>query len=231
MAKHAILKMIDYPGADLKQAVKVANYIQSQDRTDASLVTTHCLPVENIGDSLSIIEKRWNPTGKRLFKHGVFSFGKPDLLPETALEVTKKILGIYSDYPWMAAVHTNCTRRIHSHFFLGCINLRTGKKFAQGPKDLRQFKEHYSQIAQRYGLPVLKGYEPEDDTTCDEWDNCADYQVMQPIEDVFISEPVIPVVPMNPLTEKQAQVIPQLMTRFCLDFERYYQLGFGKGRL
>ena len=106
-------------------------------------------------------------------------------------------------------------------------NLRTGKKFAQGPKDLRQFKEHYSQIAQRYKLPVLKGYEPEDDTTCDEWDNRADYQVMQPIEDVFISEPVNSVVPM----EKQAQVVPQLMTRFCLDFERYYQLGFGKGRL
>lgn len=155
--KQGIARFWNYENADIAKADKIAKYICSDERTNADLIFSHILNANNVSESFEIIYKRWQPKGTRVFKHGVFSFGKSDLSPEKAVDITKEMLEQYRSFPWLAAVHTNRVGRVHSHFLLGCVNLNNGHKFSQGPKDLKAFRDFYNMVAEKYSLPLLRG--------------------------------------------------------------------------
>ena len=115
--------------------------------------------MDNSWRGIEVINNRWNPKGTRLYKHGIFSFGKPNLDPKKAMQVTDEILAFYSDrYPIIYSIHTNIPRRIHSHFIMGMVDIRTGKKFNQSIQELNAFKKHFNEVVTSYGLPALKNY-------------------------------------------------------------------------
>ena len=230
MAKHAIIKLINYPNADVAKAKKVSAYIQSPKRTQTAYVFGHGLDAADVGGSLETIEKRWKPKGSRLFKHGVFSFGQPDLEPEKAVEVTKEVMAFFKDYPWLAAVHTNCPHRVHSHFLLGCINLLTGRKYSQGLKELQLFKDFYGNVASRHGLPVPKHWHGHVHV---------EKRTKNPLVVTGVDEPIVePVcysgafaVPTYTYTaervpiDNQTDVLREIMDWYSRDFQHYFMMG------
>ncbi len=164
--KIGIMKFINYKVADETNFQKGIDYILRQDSTMSDFKGSQYLTLDKPVDGMRIINNRWHPRGNRLFKHGVFSFGVSDLSPKLAFDVTKEILDYYADYPLIYSVHTNIPRRIHSHFIMGMVNVKTGKKFEQSPKELRDFKQHYNKIAFANKLPPLKGFENNLDCDC-----------------------------------------------------------------
>lgn len=157
--KIGILKFINYKVADETSFQKGIDYILHQDSTKNNFKGSQYLTLEKPLDGMRIINNRWSPRGNRLFKHGVFSFGISDLSPQLAFNATREILNFYSEYPLIYAVHTNIPRRIHSHFIMGMVNVKTGKKFEQSPKELRNFQMHYNNVAIANKLPPLKGFD------------------------------------------------------------------------
>ena len=232
MAKHAIIKLINYPNADVAKAKKVSAYIQSPKRTQTAYVFGHGLDAADVGGSLETIEKRWKPKGSRLFKHGVFSFGQPDLEPEKAVEVTKEVMAFFKDYPWLAAVHTNCPHRVHSHFLLGCINLLTGRKYSQGLKELQLFKDFYGNVATRYGLPVPKHWQGEVHT-----DERVEHppvvrETRAPLDEtdyytaaISSMQPQYYMPSYAPQDNSQPDVVRDVMDWYSRDFQRYFMMG------
>ena len=220
--KHAILKMIDYPGADLGKFTKVVDYLRWQNKTKPKYVISHYLSPDYATKDVELIERRWSFKGSRLFKHGVFAFGDPALTPAAALEATKEVMAYYADFPWIAAVHIDRAPRLHSHFLLVCRNLRTGKKLEQSPGDLRRFKEFYGSIAAKRGLPLLKGYEAavmaDNDTEFAEENAWSGYTLFPP---QLPARPV-EVQPAMPMVLPFAEL---LMERYRADFQKFYELG------
>jgi len=232
--KHAILKMIDYPGADLGKFKKVADYLRGQNKTKPKYVISHYLSPDSAAENVDLIERRWNFKGSRLFKHGVFAFGDPALTPAAALEATKDVMAYYADFPWIAAVHLDRAPRLHSHFLLVCRNLKTGRKLEQSPSDLCRFKEFYGSVAEKLGLPLLKGYEAaviaDNDTESttepsqyfgeeNAWPEYALFPPQVPVRPVEVQSAMSPVLPFAEL----------LMDRYRVDFQKFYELGKGKG--
>lgn len=235
MEKFAIMRLFNYEDANIAKAKKVSDYIQSPKRTTPAYVFGHGLDVTNVCASLETIENRWKPKGTRLFKHGVFSFGQPDLTPDKAVEVTKKFMEFFKDYPWMAAVHTNCPHRLHSHFLLGCINLRTGRKYSQGVKELQLFKDFYGDVASRYGLPVPKNWRGQVHAPKRGKNPVVVMGADEPVTESprYIGNDYLPQ-PMQPqpcipsyLQQNKTQVdLPdKIMDWYNTDFQRYFLLG------
>ena len=220
--------MINYPGTDVSKAEKVAKYISSIKRTKPEFVFSHCLDKNDVKKSLSIIKERWGIEGGRLFKHGVFSFGDSDMTPDKAVSITKEALQIYSKYPWLAAVHTNCPRRIHTHFLLGCVNLYDGSKFSQSKRELIHLKEHFNSIAKKYGTPLVRGYRLDEDDAvsanaalsneliCDEMGVAYNLPCF-----IQYSEPSV-----EPTNGKG--IYNQFMTDFRTDMAKYFSVGYGR---
>lgn len=157
--KIGILKLINYQVADESNFQKGVDYILRPDSTNRKLIGSRYLEIDRPLEGLRIINDRWTPKGSRLFKHGVFSFGVPNLSPNLAFDVTREILNYYDSYPIIYSVHTNISRRIHAHFLMGMVNVKTGKKFEQSPSSLRDFQMHYNKIAIANKLPPLKGFD------------------------------------------------------------------------
>ena len=232
MAKHAIIKLINYPNADVAKAKQISDYIQAPKRTQTAYVFGHGLDAADVGGSLETIEKRWKPKGTRLFKHGVFSFGQPDLAPEKAVEVTQEIMAFFKDYPWLAAVHINCPYRIHSHFLLGCINLLTGRKYSQGLKELQLFKDFYGDVASRHGLPVPRHWQGESHA-CEHVEHPLVVQETEkPYDEAAYYTDDVPSMQTQhympsyaPQDNSQPDVVRDVMDWYSRDFQRYFMMG------
>ena len=92
-----------------------------------------------------------------MFKQGILSFGATcnELIPEKALQLTQEVLDYFRYYPWLAAIHTNKPEHVHAHFLLGMTNVHTGQKYSQSPHELRNFRNHYNEIAHKNSLPQV----------------------------------------------------------------------------
>lgn len=235
MEKFAIMRLFNYENANIAKAKKVSDYIQSPKRTAPAYVFGHGLDVKDVCKSLETIESRWKPKGSRLFKHGVLSFGQPDLTPEKAVEVTKEILDFFKDYPWLAAVHINCPHRVHSHFLLGCINLLTGRKYSQGVRELQLFKDFYGNVANRHGLPVPKNWHGQVRT-----EKTVKNPLIVTVSDKPIGNPspcmgsTIPPQPLQlqpfvssyvPQNCSQVNVVQEILDWYADDFRWYFMMG------
>ena len=248
MRQFAIVRFFNYADADLAKAQKVADYIQSPKRTRPELVLSHGLAAGDVTGSFKAIEERWHPKGHRLFKHGVFSFGCPDLTPEKAVDATKAVMAAYHQYPWLATIHVNCLQRVHAHFLLGCIDLHTGKKLSQSPKDLKRFKEFYNEAVAPFGLPPVRGtppLSPPDGRESDEaagasGDECLFWE--GPGGNAFlpsVAEEHSPFVPMpapDPFADRYAGAASAMaawharttFNTYRDDFAKFFLLGYGK---
>lgn len=260
MEKHAILKMINQKDSSIVRAEHSGKYIQSFARTDKKCVRAQYLSPSNIKHDLAIIEARYRPKGTRSYKHGVLSFGASveELPPERALQFTVEWLQFYEGYPWIAAVHVNKPRHIHSHFLLGTTNIRTGKKMTQSPKDLKMSKAYYNQVAQKYNLPLVL-YDGMDTSTPSE-----DASTSQPEANTFsdvpkntqagdtmvesnrgyqsfydcsptdmilpeiVYEPLFPEPSTSRIQQSDYGVIPLLMNVYQENVDRFFHLGYGR---
>lgn len=181
--KVAILRFINYKDADEYKFKKVLGYITSPSSAPIELQKASFINIDNALSGMKIINDRWDPKGKRMFKHGIFSFGKSDLKAEEARRITDDILNFYDDkYPIISSVHTNIPNRIHSHFIMGMVNFNNGKKFEQSPQELRRFKDHFNEVVHAKGLPTLKGFEITKDLLIEAEDPefCSNFQCNMP---------------------------------------------------
>ncbi len=227
MAKSAIVKFVNYPDAGMEKSEKVAKYICSPSRTESKLIFSHCLDRNDVTNSFHTIENRWQPKGTRLFKHGIFSFGDPKMDPTKAVQITKDVLDIFNCYPWLAAVHINCPQRVHTHFLLGCIDLRTGRKLSQSKRDLLQFKEHYNSIAKKHGIPLVRGYGLEQPQSLAEED--VSNEIVSDVVTIDSSPLYVTNYP-NPVTPPphQGNDAGSILTDFKKDFAMYFSFGYGR---
>ena len=157
-AKHAILKWINYKDANMEKLKDKIQYIADPKSSPDKYQKGYWLSEANPLHGIEVINRRWSPKGSRTFKHGIFSFGIPELTADKAFSVSDEILRYYTEnYPMLMCIHTNITRRIHCHFLMGMVNARTGKKFEQSPKEFERFREHFSSVLLKNGLRPLKG--------------------------------------------------------------------------
>ena len=89
--KVAILRFINYKEADEYKFKKVLGYITSPSSAPIELQKASFINIDNALSGMKIINDRWNPKGRRMFKHGIFSFGKSDLKAEEARRITDDI--------------------------------------------------------------------------------------------------------------------------------------------
>jgi|GEM_PF-3053957 len=157
-AKHAILKWINYKDADMQKLKGTIQYISAPESSPDKYQKGYWLSKDNSLHGIEVINRRWNPKGSRNYKHGIFSFGVPELTADKAFSVSDETLRYYANnYPMLMCIHTNIPRRIHCHFVMGMVNARTGKKFEQSPKEFDMFRKHFSSVLLKNGLRPLKG--------------------------------------------------------------------------
>jgi len=168
--KNGILRMINYSNkATPDRFKKSCDYVTGSSKTSAELMLTHLMDANDTLGSLSALERRWGNdklTG-RLFKHGIISFGCPDLEITKAKELLRETLNYYEAFPWLAALHTDTPRRLHAHFLLLMRNVITGEKFSQSHAELMQFRQHYHHLALKYGLLGLRDFSNDVDSVSD----------------------------------------------------------------
>ena len=156
----AIIKFVNYAdNANSTRAERLSKYLQLLERTDEDLITGNYIDKKNVAHGLEVIEKNFNPRGHRSFKQGIISAGVSckEFSPTEFLELMSKLLtDFFKGYPYLAAVHTNKPKHLHSHFLLGMTNVLTGKKFSQSKRDLQNFKDYYDELAKQYNLPLIK---------------------------------------------------------------------------
>lgn len=243
MDRHAVIKFVNYKTPTLKRAQRLSRYIGQLARTEPKYLAGQYMLPPCSEHSLEVIENRYHPKGTRTFKQGILSFGASteELPPNTALDLTKEVLAFFTDYPWLAAIHTNKPKHIHAHFLLGMTNVRNGKKYSQSPQELHQFMDHYNDLARKHSLPQLKGSSTPDgplshDISCTrathttDLVNWVDFDEQQP--PTYCSpQPVVP------RTETHLEVAPAndplrvIGDQFRKDFSNYFFLGYTKGRL
>ena len=157
--KHGILRLINYKaGANQARFRKAVDYITNSKKTNSKFTIFNYLNRDNPMGSLEALEVRYQneKLDGRLFKHGIISFGAPELSVAAAKEVVEETLGFYQDYPYLAALHTDVPHRLHAHFLLLMRNVRTGKKFSQSISELAEFRRHYHSVAVKHKLLGLK---------------------------------------------------------------------------
>lgn len=164
--KYSILRVINYKGsADMKRFQKSAAYVANPAKTsDGKWVVGRFLDHKNPFKSMKVLENHWGNselTG-RIFKHGLISFGDPDIKANDAMDLMESTLEFYKDFPLLWAIHTDVPYRLHGHFLLGMRNIVTGKKFSQSLSDLKAFRHHYHKVAKRFNLLGLRDCQNEE---------------------------------------------------------------------
>ena len=86
--RFAILKWINYKDGGLSNARKKCKYISRRSSSPIEFQKGVGVSSADPCTGLEVIRKRWNPRGEREFKHGIFSFGTPDIAPKKAFEVS-----------------------------------------------------------------------------------------------------------------------------------------------
>ena len=241
MDKHGIIKFVNYSIASANRAKRLSVYLKQLSRTSPQYVANNYLSKANTEHSLKVIENRWHPKGSRMFKQGILSFGATckELPPEKALRLTQEILGYFSYYPWLAAVHTNKPEHIHAHFLLGMTNVHTGHKYSQSPHELRNFRDHYNAIASKNSLPQVNWKDsPAPPLKCQFSTNPADYfDSTDEFECDELEEPMYYVPPaFSPSNTDMRFVMPPINNplevvenKFKQFFAEFYMFGYTKG--
>ena len=158
--KPAIYKQINYKNADMEAFLAATRYVGNEDKSPGKYQRGYLTAPQNMIHAINLYKRRWNVPDGREFKHGIVSFGDPLLTPEEALGICDEIVSVYtSDYPLLLCVHTDIPRRIHAHWVMGMVNVRTGKKFSQSRAEFESFRSHVSSVMVRHGLLSLKGME------------------------------------------------------------------------
>lgn len=159
--KPAIYKQINYKNADMEALLAATRYVGNEEKSPMEYQRGYLAAPQNLFHAIKLCKRRWHVPDGREFKHGIVSFGDPLLTPEEALEICDDIVSVYaSEYPLLLCVHTDVPRRIHAHWVMGMVNVRTGKKFSQSLAEFQDFREHVSDVMVRHGLIALKGTEP-----------------------------------------------------------------------
>lgn len=167
--KAAIFKAINYIDSSMEKIEHNINYILDEKKTPHKYRKGWYLDID---DSLSGIErfyKRYHPKGTRNFKHYIISFGLSDLSVDKAFEVGQELAGYYGqDYPMILGIHTNIPARIHAHFLLNTVNVRTGKKFSESRKAFEQYRCFINATLLDHHMPGLSGLEENIDSNSQE---------------------------------------------------------------
>ncbi len=224
----SVMRWINYKTADLKAFEKSAQYILNPKSAPEAYQRGYKISTSDPRRSMEIIEKRWKPRGDRNFKHGVFSFGMPDLDAKHALAVTDEIMKIYyPEYPILYAVHTNIPRRIHAHFVMGMTNVYTGKKFEQDMAEFNRFRDHYNKTLVRNGMMPLKGHHSTNQDCSDT--KCAIKSHMDEFDSFDYRQDYSGFVPSvyRPIVAQQDFNLHRFFDQQMEHFMKFYNLGRG----
>lgn len=80
--RQAIFRMINYKETNEASFNKSLKYITRKESSSPEYQKNFNIGLDNSWRGIEVINNRWNPKGTRLYKHGIFSFGKPNLDPK-----------------------------------------------------------------------------------------------------------------------------------------------------
>lgn len=110
--------------------------------------------VKSAYQDMNTLQSLYRKNDGRRYLHYIISFDKgvPAMKAyHVAFEIASYFAG---DYQYMMAVHIN-TSNIHAHVILSAVNARTGKKFSQSKKQLREFRNYVNFCLDKHGLNMI----------------------------------------------------------------------------
>jgi len=156
--KDAIFKAINYIDSSLEKMGRHVDYILDIKKTPKEYQKGWFLNPDEAVVGMERLINRYHPKGSRNFRHYIVSFGVPDLSAEVAFTVGQKLVNYYGKtYPAIMGVHTDIPSRIHLHYLLNTIDVRTGKKFAESQNDFNVYRKFINDVLLEHHLPGLRG--------------------------------------------------------------------------
>lgn len=105
-----------------------------------------------------MLKKAFNKLDKRQCVHFVVSFDDVSD-KDKAFEVGMRLAQYYTnDYQVLMALHTN-TEHLHLHHVINTVNITTGKKYRQNPKELDEFKKYANVVFNEYNIKPIEKIE------------------------------------------------------------------------
>lgn len=150
----SIYKRAATHAAELNHLKKAINYILDPEKTDAALIQSRGVSVENAFEDMVFLKQLYCKTDGRQYLHWILSHNKGVPL-KTVEAVSRDILKLVgAEFQVIAAIHTN-TNNLHTHFIINSVRITDGKKFSQSKRDMLKFRQVVNQILDSYGLDAI----------------------------------------------------------------------------
>lgn len=155
--KMAIIKMQPVKVGACYALKAVLEYIMNPEKTEnGGLVSAKDCMLECAYKQMLLIKRDFKQEAGRQYIHLIQSFAVDDKLnSETAHEIGQKLLVRFEGFQGVIATHTD-RRHIHNHIVLNSVNSRTGYKWQQTPRDLKELKAFSDQLCREYGLSIIE---------------------------------------------------------------------------
>lgn len=152
----AVVEFINRPGKTYIGMRKTIDYAVNPKKTEPHLISGIGVDPQNAYDEVCAVKRIFGKTDKRLYIHFVQSFAPYDnVTPELAHEIALKTAEYYKgQYQIVIGTHTD-KAHIHTHFVLNTVNIETGRKYTQNPKQLEEIQSLADKICEEYGLHTL----------------------------------------------------------------------------
>ena len=145
------------------------NYIANSSKTTITttageqkqLITgINCNP-KTATQEMQMTKELFGKKGGRTYKHYIQSFHPDDpVTPELAHKISKEWIernSKFEGYEILMATHheeTTKTGHIHNHFIVNSVNHRTGEKYHESAKELKELKKSSNELSKKYNLTV-----------------------------------------------------------------------------
>lgn len=119
-----------------------------------NLLCGNGVDVKSAYQDMNTLQSLYRKNDGRRYMHYIISFDK-GIPAVKAYHVASECASYFAgDYQYIMAVHTN-TSNIHAHVILNSVNVRTGKKFSQSKKQLREFRDFVNFCLNKHGLNII----------------------------------------------------------------------------
>ena len=162
---------------------KIIDYVSAKEKTQGLITGINC-NADTAHDEMLATKELYGKTDGRQYKHYVLSYHRDEnITAEQAHEIALELAKEYSKwegYEILVATHTD-KDHIHTHFIINSVNMATGRKYHENPKELQQLKDTSDTIQRDHGLTVCekgKTFEGNDRTEPTSYDKY-EYRALQ----------------------------------------------------
>ncbi|KUO71693.1 MAG: hypothetical protein APF81_22795 [Desulfosporosinus sp. BRH_c37] len=135
----------------------VLDYIMNPNKTD--LVTgVNCVP-ETAFEEMLLVKAAYNKQDGRQFIHLVQSFHPAEqVTPQQVYEIGIRLAKEFERFSgFQIVVSTHLDREhLHNHFVFNTVNMETGLKWQQSPRQMQQLKDFSDELCKNYDLSIIE---------------------------------------------------------------------------